>query len=433
MDNLLAPEEGLNYLKKAEHSSEDESQVRSVVTGVLDDVRANGEDAVRKYSQKFDDWSPQSFRVTQEQVNRAARDAPASLLDDMKLAHIQIQDFAKRQLDQYRDFEEQVRPGVWLGQRVIPIKRIGSYTPGGRYPLIVSALMTITTARVAGVDQVLAVSPPTSSDGMNPATLCAISLAGADEIYCIGGIQALAALAYGGLEGVEPVDLLTGAGNVYVAEAKRQLFGTVGIDLLAGPTEILVLADESADADLVAADLLGQAEHDPRSAAVLVTTSEEFGERVLVKVEELLHSWPTKEIAGIAWANCGEIVIASGRDEAVAISDFYGAEHLEVQTGDPQWYAERLRNYGSLFIGEEATVVFSDKCIGTNHVLPTRRASRYTGGLSVGKFLKIQTTHRLDAEGSRDTAGPSARLSAAELMFGHEITALMREEKYSRQ
>ncbi|MPZ68033.1 MAG: histidinol dehydrogenase [Actinobacteria bacterium] len=423
----------MEYLKESTRINEDDSHIKQVVTEILDDVRTNGEDAVRRYSLKFDKWDPPSFRVSQEEIHRALKSLSRILLEDIELALSHIRAFAQRQREQFEDFEENVRPGVWLGQRVIPIGRAGSYTPGGRYPLIVSALMTIGTARVAGVKEVIAMGPPSGGDGINPATLSAMFLAGAEEIYCIGGVQALASMAYGALADLEPVDFIAGAGNAFVAEAKRQLFGTVGVDLLAGPTEILVIADETADPSIVAADLLGQAEHDPRSEAVLVSTSRRLAEEVLEKVEQLLRDWPTKEIAEVAWRENGQIVVADSREESVAISDSIGPEHLEVQTDDLDWYVDNLRNYGSIFLGEEATVVYSDKCIGTNHVLPTRRAARYTGGLSVSKFLKIVTTHRLNRRGSTDTAGLAGRLSAAEKMLGHEITARLRTEKYASE
>jgi sulfopropanediol 3-dehydrogenase len=303
---------------------------------------------------------------------------------------------------------------------------VGSYSPGGLYPLIASSLMTIITPKAAGVDRVVAVAPPRDAVGIHPPQLYAMTRAGADEIFCIGGVQALAALAVG-IEGSEPVDMIVGAGNAYVAEAKRQLFGEVGIDLLAGPTEIAVIADEHADARLVAADLLGQAEHGPTSPAILITTSRDFGESVIGEVERWLSGdWPTVAIAGKAWHDYGAVVVCESDDEAVQVSDDYAAEHLEIQTRDPGWYQERLRNYGSLFLGPHSTVAFSDKSIGTNHVLPTRRAARYTGGLWVGKFLKTLTYQSVTSSGSEAVAPSTAAIADAELMFGHALTARLR-------
>jgi sulfopropanediol 3-dehydrogenase len=419
------------YVKKARvERGHDLEAVRATVTEILEDVRTGGESAVRAHSEKLDSWNPDSFVVDGAAQAKAERDLPESLKEDIRFVAEQVRNFAQLQREHITDFEKETLPGMWLGQKTIPVGRVGSYTPGGRYPLIASALMTIVTPRVAGVDHIVAMSPPRSEEGMHPPTIYAMKVAGADAIYCLGGVQALGALAYGALPGLEAVDMVVGAGNAFVAEAKRQLFGTVGIDLLAGPTEILVIADEGADPEVVASDLLGQAEHDPRSPAVLVSTSEDVARRVEELVEKLLETWPTAEVAGPAWRDNGVIVVADSDEEAVALSDEFGPEHLEVQTADPEWYAQRLRNYGSLFLGEESTVVYSDKAIGTNHVLPTLRASRYTGGLWVGKFLKTVTYQRLSRSGSVEIAGPAGRISAAELMFGHEITAQIREQRY---
>jgi sulfopropanediol 3-dehydrogenase len=421
------------YVKRAgKQRGHDLDAVADVVREILADVRTGGEEAVRRHSARLDDWDPQSFRVSPDEVRRAEAALPSGLADDIRFTIAQVENFARLQRERIQDFEAETMPGVWLGQRTIPVASVGSYTPGGRYPLIASAVMTIVPPRVAGVDRIVAMSPP-RGERMHPPSLFAMAESGADAIYCLGGVQALAAMAYGALEGLEPVDMIVGAGNAYVAEAKRQLFGTVGIDLLAGPTEILVIADETADTHVVAADLLGQAEHDPRSPAVLITTSEALARAVAAEVDRLLETWPTAEVAGPAWRDNGEIVVAASPEEAVELSDEFGPEHLEVQTSDPDWYMERLRNYGSLFLGEESTVVYSDKAIGTNHVLPTMGASRYTGGLWVGKFLKTVTYQRLDRDGSVAVAGPAGRVSAAEMMYGHEITANMRIERYARQ
>jgi sulfopropanediol 3-dehydrogenase len=319
---------------------------------------------------------------------------------------------------------------VRLGHRHVPVDAVGSYVPGGRYPMVASAFMTIVVPKVAGVGRVVACAPPREGRGIDHATLYAIASSGADQIVCLGGVQALAAMAFG-LGEIEPVDMIVGAGNAYVAEAKRQLFGRVGIDLLAGPTEILVLADETADPELVAADLLGQAEHGPTSPAVLVTTSHALGSAVKNEVERLLLDWPTREVAGEAWSACGEVVVAADRDEAIAIANRYAHEHVEVHAVETELgaYLAGLRNYGSLFLGHEATVVYGDKAVGTNHVLPTAGAARYTGGLWVGKFLKTVTYQRLTEEGTRRVAPAAAAISDAEAFAGHALTARMRLER----
>jgi sulfopropanediol 3-dehydrogenase len=323
------------------------------------------------------------------------------------------------------EFEVETLPGVVLGQRHIPVRSVGAYSPGGLYPLIASAIMTVGTAKEADVSRVVAAAPPRDASGMHPPQLWAMAESGADEIFCVGGVQALAGLVFG-IEDSEPVDMVVGAGNVYVAEAKRQLFGRVGIDLLAGPTEILTIADDTADPAVVAADLLGQAEHGPTSPAILVTTSEDLARETAREVERWLETWPTADVAGVAWRDFGAIILCSDDEEMVAVSDEIAPEHLQVQTAEPDWFAERLRNYGTLFVGAHATVTYSDKAIGTNHVLPTERAARYTGGLWVGKFLKTVTTQRVTAEGSRLVAEHAAAVADAELMFGHAISARLR-------
>src|SRR5919108_3247449 len=320
------------YLKRAAvERGQDLDAIPAVAQEILYDVRDNGEDAVRRHSQRLDDWAPPSLRLDQAAITRATDAVPEALKDDIRFTVEQVRNFAQLQRDHIKDFEAETMPGVWLGQKTIPVASVGSYTPGGRYPLVASAIMTIVAPRVAGVGRVVAMSPPRSKEGIHPPTVFAMVASGADEIYAVGGVQALAAMAYGAIDGLEPVDMVVGAGNAYVAEAKRQLFGTVGIDLLAGPTEILVIADETADAEIVAADLLGQAEHDVRSPAVLVTTSEELGRRVAELVDKLLETWPTAEVAGPAWRDNGVIVVASSDEEALSLSDEFGPEHLEVQ------------------------------------------------------------------------------------------------------
>lgn len=326
-----------------------------------------------------------------------------------------------------RDLDVELGDGVRLGHRYVPVGRVGAYIPGGRYPLISSALMSILVAKVAGVERVIAATP--ARDGsVHPPTLYAMRAAGADLVLALGGVQALGALAYGALGGVDAVDMVVGAGNPYVAEAKRQLFGTVGIDLLAGPTEILVIADASARPTVVAADLLGQAEHGPTSPAVLVTVSRALAEAVVSEVERLLGEWPTAEVAGTAWRELGTVVVARDRDEAVALSDAFAPEHLELQVDDPAAYETRLRNYGTVFVGETTNVTFGDKVVGTNHTLPTALGARYTGGLWVGSFLKTLTRQELTGPASRRLAEPAVAISRAEGLEGHAISAALRLE-----
>lgn len=404
-------------------------EVRATVTRVLEAVRDEGEAALRRYSREFDGWDPPAFRVGDAEIASAEEQVSYELKRHIAVAQDQVRRFAELQLRTLVDFEEEVSPGVVLGQKQIPVDSVGSYSPGGRYPMLASSIMTIVVPKVAGVRRVVAAAPPLRGGaGIQPAQLYAMASSGADEIYCVGGIQALAALAFGA--GVlEPVDLVVGAGNAYVAEAKRQIFGHVGIDLLAGPTEILVIADGTADPELVAADLLGQAEHGPTSPAILVTTSGELGTSVLRKVERLLRTWPTAEITGLAWQNRGEVIVCADDAEMVAVSDARAPEHLELFTRDPQWFLERLRNYGSLFVGPQATVAFGDKGVGTNHVLPTGRAARYTGGLWVGKFLKTVTWQRLDDRGIRSLGPTIVAICEAEGMLGHAETVRLRLER----
>lgn len=400
-------------------------EIQTTVSTIISDVARRGTDAVREYSEKFDNWSPPTFRVPDEDIASAAERVDPEVLTNAQFTIDQVRNFAQLQRQSLHEFELETLPGVVLGQKHIPVQSVGAYSPGGLYPLIASAIMTVATAKVAGVPRVAAAAPPRDAAGMHPPQLWAMATSGADEIFCVGGVQALAGLAFG-LEDSEPVDMVVGAGNVYVAEAKRQLFGTVGIDLLAGPTEIMVIADDTADPAVVAADLLGQAEHGPTSPAILITTSEDLARNTEVEVERWLETWPTASVAGVAWRDYGTIIICEDDTEMVKLSDKTAPEHLQIQTSDPEWFADRLRNYGTLFVGTHATVTYSDKAIGTNHVLPTERAARYTGGLWVGKFLKTVTTQRVTAEGSARVAEPAAVVADAELMFGHAISARLR-------
>jgi sulfopropanediol 3-dehydrogenase len=420
-----------DYLKRsALPPAQASDDVKRTVAEILRDIERRGETAVRDWSLRLDGWAPDSFLVDRAAVDAAATAVADDLKEHIAFAVLQVRAFAEQQRATLVDLDVETLPGVRLGHRHIPVDAVGAYVPGGRYPMVASAFMTIVVPKVAGVGRVVACAPPRDGRGIHNATLYAIATSGADEIVCLGGVQALAALAFG-LGGLEPVDMIVGAGNAYVAEAKRQLFGTVGIDLLAGPTEILVLADGGADPELVAADLLGQAEHGPSSPAVLVTHSRRLAESVERELERLLRDWPTREIAGEAWRAYGELVVTADRAESIEVANRYAHEHVEVHAAeaDLDAYLEGLRNYGSLFLGSEATVVYGDKAVGTNHVLPTAGAARYTGGLWVGKFLRTATFQQLTAEGTRRVAPAAAAISEAECFAGHAITARMRLER----
>lgn len=422
------------YLKKAiERPTEDLASVRETVREIIEKIKDEGEAGVRYYSEKFDGWNPKSFRVTKDEIIAAKRKLPATEVEDIDFCQEQIRNFASQQMKRLEDlnFEVETLPGVHLGQRVIPVKSSGAYIPGGRYPMLASAHMTVVTPKVAGVSRVVACSPPVKGEGLWPGTLYSMTMAGADEIYCMGGVQALAALAYG-MEGLEPVDMVVGAGNKYVAEAKRQIFGDVGIDLLAGPTEILIIADGTSDPFILAADLLGQAEHDPNSRQALVSLSRKIAEKTIEEVEKQLVELPTKDVAGVAWRDNGEVIIVDSPEEAVMVSNEWAPEHLEVQTEDWHYYLENCANYGSVFLGEETTVAYGDKTIGTNHVLPTMRAARYTGGLSVGKFVKTVTYQYATKEASAKIGDVCERACNYENMLAHGITCRIRKERYSK-
>ncbi len=425
----------MEYLKKAEPIGEQVTRdIRESVSEILTAVEREGITAVRRYSEQLDDWNPESFVVSEEEIRRAEDSVDEELKGYINFAQEQVRNFAQLQRETLVDFERETLPGVVLGQKQIPVNAAGCYAPGGRYPVLASTIMGIVTAKVAGVKRVVALAPPRQGEnGIYPPMLYTMASSGADQILHIGGVQALAAIAYG-MEGVEPVDIVIGAGNAYVAEAKRQLFGMVGIDLLAGPTEILIIADDSADPRLLAADLLGQAEHGPTSPAILLTTSRDVGEATLGEVDRWLEGgWPTKDVAGGAWRNRGEVLICESNEEMVRVSDEYAPEHLEVQTRDPDWFLEHLTNYGSLFLGEHSTVAYSDKVIGTNHVLPTERAARYTGGLWVGKFLKTVTYQKVSEEGTAEVAPAAAAISNTEFMFGHALTCRIRQERVEKK
>ena len=410
---------------------ENDPETARVVSEMLLELERGGLDAVRRYSEKFDQWSPASFELGPAEISRIAGRLDPQVVADTRYCQGNVRRFAEAQRATLAPLETEIRPGVVLGHRHIPVGSVGSYIPGGRYPMFGSAQMSIIPAKVAGVKSVAACTPPVPGEGAFPATINAMHEAGADRIFIVGGVPALALMAFG-MGVLPPVDVLCGAGNKFVAEAKRQLFGRCGIDLLAGPTEIMVLADDSADPSLVACDLLGQAEHDPNSGVALVCLGEEFGRRCLAEVERQLAVLPTRAIASQSWAANGRITVAGDPGEAVALCDDYAPEHLELHVADPGFYFARLSNYGSLFIGEETTVAYGDKSIGTNHILPTSRAARYTGGVWVGKFLKTVTYQRMTAAASAEVGEVTARQCRVERMLAHAITADVRVARYGK-
>lgn len=423
----------VRFLKQAGAAvRSDRARTESVVREMLSRIEADRDAAVQDYAAALDKWNGGDFRVSPDAIRDVVARMPETFKEDFAVCLRNVTAFAWLQRQSIGEFESEISPGTVLGQKLIPVEAAGCYIPGGKYPLISAAIMSVATAKAAGVGHVIGCAPPRDADGIFPATLYALHTAGADEIFCLGGVQAMAAMAYGCV-GMRAVDIITGPGNAYVAEAKRQLFGVVGIDLLAGPTEILVIADDSADPDLVAIDLLGQAEHGPDSPAWLITTSEPFGREVQRHVETRLKTLATREMAEPAWRNLGEIAVVDDDDAAIALSDQYAPEHLELQTRRDDYYLQNLRNYGSLFVGAESTVAYGDKGVGTNHTLPTGRAARYTGGLWVGKFIKTVTYQRLTPQASRALAPVMARMCEAEGMIAHGATCDARFELYRPQ
>jgi sulfopropanediol 3-dehydrogenase len=408
---------------------EHDPKTAQVVSEMLLDLEKNKMDAVRKYSERLDGWSPEDFELDAGQIDEAIGRLDPQVVQDTDFCQDNVRRFAQLQMGTMRPLEVE-QDGVILGHRHIPLQTVGSYIPGGRYPMFGSAQMSIIPARVAGVDNIYACTPPVKGERYYPATVNAMKKAGADRIFILGGVPALAMMAFG-MGVVEPVDMLCGAGNRFVAEAKRQLYGRCGIDLLAGPTEIMIIADDRADPALVACDLLGQAEHDPNSGIALICFSGAMARDCLLEVEKQLEVLPTREIASESWRVNGIITIADSPEEAVLLADDYAPEHLELHVQDTDFYFGRLRNYGSLFIGEETTVAYGDKSIGTNHILPTSRASRYTGGLWVGKFLKTVTYQKMTPAASRHIGEVTERQCIAEHMLAHGITARTRMERYS--
>ncbi len=417
------------YLKKALKTAEtDESKTRDIVVEMLDTIKHGRESAVRMYAQKLDNWKGDFF-VDRNMVDKATADLPQSLKEDIQFAYDQVYGFAVKQRESMLEFETELYPGVVSGQRLIPVNVAGCYVPGGRFSHAASAIMSITTAKAAGVPYIVACSPPNNDQGIDPSILYAMSVCQPDLILTLGGVQAIAAMTYGIFSG-KPADILVGPGNRFVAEAKRLLFGQVGIDIFAGPTEILIIADKTADPDIVAVDLVGQAEHGLDSPAILITTSETLAQEVMVKVPLLINALPAPEAANTSWLDYGEVILVNTREDAVQLSDTYAAEHLEVQADDLDWWLENLSCYGSLFLGEETTVAYGDKTSGPNHILPTKRAARYSGGLNVGKFIKTVTYQKATREANRKIGTVSARISRLEGMEAHARTADARLKKY---
>lgn len=424
---------GFSYLKKAASdfdSPENQKPVTERVAAMLREIETDGETRTIAYARELDGWDS-DIAVSKEHIAEAAALVPDQLKDDIRYAHENIATFARAQLDSAGDLEVELRPGLIAGQKLIPVGSAGCYVPGGRYSHIASAIMTVTTAKVAGVDFITACSPTRPQIGIAPAILWTLDYCGADLILALGGVQGVAAMAFGQF-GAPEADILVGPGNQYVAEAKRLLFGRTGIDMFAGPTDSMILADETADPDIIASDLVGQAEHGYNSPVWLATTDRSLADAVMIRVPQVaaLLPQPNRESAELAWNGLGEVVLCDSREDMAAFADRSGPEHLHVQAADLDWWKERLRSYGSLFLGEETTVAFGDKASGPNHVLPTSNAARYTGGLSVHKFLKTVTWQKLAPQAVRDVAQATARISRFEGMEGHARTADIRLSKY---
>jgi sulfopropanediol 3-dehydrogenase len=412
-----------------EEAKQTDTRVRQTVETILADIETRGDAAVRELSVKFDNWDRESYRLSESEIEACLAQLTKRDLDDIRFAQTQVRNFAQKQRECLLDLEVETLPGVVLGHRNVPMSSVGCYVPGGKYPLLASAHMSVITAKVAGVPRVVTCAPPFQGKPA-PAIVAAQHLAGADEIYCLGGIQAIGAMAIG-TQSVAPVDMLVGPGNAFVAEAKRQLFGRVGIDLFAGPTETLVIADDSVDGEICATDLLGQAEHGPDSPAILVTTSEKLARDTIAEVERLLQILPTAQIARQSWDKFGEVIVCDSDEEMVRIADEIASEHVQVMTRDPDYFLNNMRNYGALFLGPRTNVSFGDKVIGTNHTLPTKKAARYTGGLWVGKFLKTCTYQRvLTDEASAMIGEYCSRLCMLEGFVGHAEQANIRVRRY---
>jgi sulfopropanediol 3-dehydrogenase len=406
-----------------------DAKVRETVEGILAQVDERKDLAIRDLSKKFDNWEPKDFKLSPTEVEKAIAQVPKRDLEDIKFAQAQVRNFAQKQKETMHDLEVETLPGVVLGHKHIPVNSIGCYVPGGRYPMVASAHMSIVTAKVAGVKRIIACAPPFKG-GPHPAIVAAMHFGGADDIYVLGGVQAVAAMALG-TETIAPVDMIVGPGNAYVAEAKRQLFGRIGIDLLAGPTETLIIADDSVDGEICATDLLGQAEHGPNSPAVMITNSEKLARNTIAEVERLLTILPTADTAGQAWKDYGEVIVCDSYDEMVSEADRVASEHVQVMTKDPDYFLKNMKNYGALFLGPRTNVAYGDKVIGTNHTLPTKKNARFTGGLWVGKFMKTCTYQRvLTDEASAKIGEVCSRLCILEGFSGHAEQANIRVRRY---
>ena len=420
------------YLKRGMDASAikaADANVRETVESILAQVEERKEVAIRELSEKFDKWSPKDFHLSPAEVERAIAQVPKRDIEDIKFAQAQVRNFAQKQRDTMLDLEVETLPGVVLGHRHIPVNSIGCYVPGGRYPMVASAHMSIVTAKVAGVKRIIACAPPFKG-GPHPAIVAAMHFGGADDIYVLGGVQAVAAMALG-TESIKPVDMIVGPGNAYVAEAKRQLFGRVGIDLLAGPTETLIIADDTVDGEICATDLLGQAEHGPTSPAILITNSEKLARDTMKEVERLLKILPSADLAGQAWKDYGEVIVCDDEAEMIAEADRVASEHVQVMTRDPDVFLNGMKNYGSLFLGPRTNVAYGDKVIGTNHTLPTKKNARFTGGLWVGKFIKTCTYQKvLTDEASAKIGEVCSRLCVLEGFLAHAEQANVRVRRY---
>ena len=423
----------IRYIKKrsdANNVREDKSSIEETVRSILTDIRDRGDAALMHYSGHFDNWSPENFRLSKEEIDAAISKLNKFEIEDIKFAQNQIKNFAQKQLETMNELEVETLPGVFLGHKHIPIENVGCYVPGGRYPMVASAHMSVLTAKVAGVKRVIACAPPYNG-GAHPATIAAMHFAGADEIYLIGGVQAIGAMGIG-TEKIEPVNMIVGPGNSYVAEAKKQMFGEIGIDLIAGPTETLVIADETSDGEICATDLLGQAEHGPTSPAILITDSERLAEDTLSEIHRLLEILPTANITKGSWDNFGEIILCENQEDMLKEANKLAYEHVQVMTKDPSYFLKNLKNFGSLFLGPETNVAYGDKVIGTNHTLPTKEASKYTGGLWVGKFLKTCTYQRVENKDTSAQIGEvCSRLCMLEGFAGHAEQANIRVRRYT--
>jgi sulfopropanediol 3-dehydrogenase len=416
---------GITYAE----SKEADLKVRALVENMLENITENGDKAVREYSEKLDKWSPESFRVSNEQAQEIIANLPAQVISDIKFAQTQIRNFAQIQRESIKDVEVETLPGVFLGHKNIPVNSVGCYVPGGRYPMVASAHMSVLTAKVAGVKRVIACTPPINGQ-IPEATVAAMYLAGADEIYLLGGVQAIAMMALG-TETVKSVDMLVGPGNAYVAEAKRQLFGKVGIDLFAGPTETLIIADDTCNAETCATDLLGQAEHGPTSPAILLTTSKKIAGEIETEIQRQLKVLSTADIASVSWRDYGQVILVDTVEELISEADRIASEHVQVMTENPRLFLDKMTNFGGLFLGERTNVAYGDKVIGTNHTLPTKEAARYTGGLWVGKFLKTCTYQEIKTDEASVMIGEyCSRLCEIENFAGHKEQADLRVRKY---